>query len=617
MILRTVRGRIAAGQCTVVIASPTVPGTGTLTINGHRVDVDPAADAQRQLHVPDSGHHHEDVDRVPGIDQPELDEPRRNRRTTFTLTVQQDRGDGAGFVAVPDGTTLAVGLSDPTKLVGNTCATGTTAGTCTVTVTSTDAGSVTVTPGAITVSLLTGGPNNARAPVTVTPGSPAYATPTGATKTWVKFRFGTSPSATNLAGQAHTFIVTAEFSVAPGVFQPLTTGLVDFTWSGSGAVDAPPSTTCPILGAAGTCTVTVNNPNPGVGTLTLNGLLSATVTVGGTPTTFTNVNPTTTPNAIEFTSQTATKTWILVLRDDHAVGNQPGGYAARLRDRGAMSPWETQVLGPAAGASIAFTWTGAGSLVTPSPCVTNALGTCTVSVTSPSAGTGTLTVTSLTDTDGVTSVDLTTPGSPGTSPDQQVPLTASKTWLQYRVLLSPSATNLVGVPHTFTATVQQTGVANPTEADWTAVPVGTTLTASTTGPGTLDPASTCLTPGTAIGGTCQFVVHDAGPGTLTLNVTAIGATTVDGVPFTNIGLSAPATATKTWVSASVTVTPPSATNLAGDPHTFTVHVDVAGADGTATPLAGRWCNSRVDLHRAGHREQSTRAQPARLQGRAW
>ena len=172
---------------------------------------------------------------------------------------------------------------------------------------------------------------------------------------------------------------------------------------------------------------------------------------------------------------------------------------------------------------------------------------------------------------------------PGQAPGQVVPLTATKTWLQYRVLLSPSATNLVGVPHTFTATVQQTGVANPTEADWTAVPDGTTLTASTSGPGTLDPASSCLTPGTT-GGTCQFIVHDAGPGTLTLNVTAIASTTVDGVPFTDIALSAPATATKTWIAYTVTISP-SATNPVGAPHDFTITATVT--DGTTpTPAAG-------------------------------
>ena len=50
---------------------------------------------------------------------------------------------------------------------------------------------------------------------------------------------------------------------------------------------------------------------------------------------------------------------------------------------------------------------------------------------------------------------------PGQAPGQVVPLTATKTWSQFRVLLSPSATNLVGVPHTFTATVQTSRCGEP------------------------------------------------------------------------------------------------------------------------------------------------------------
>ena len=241
--------------------------------------------------------------------------------------MQQDRGDGAGFVAVPDGTTLAVGLSDPTKLVEqhlrhrhdgrwhlhrhgdlDRCRRGDGDARCDH-----------------RVAADWRPEQRTRPSDRATGNSPRTRHRRAATKTWVKFRLGTSPSATNLAGLAHTFTVTAEFSVAPGVFQPLTSGLVDFTWSGGGTVAAPPSTTCPILGAAGTCTVTVNDPNPGVGTLTLNGLSSATVTVGGTPTTFTNVNPTTTPNAIEFTSQTATKTWIAYFVTITPSANNPVG----------------------------------------------------------------------------------------------------------------------------------------------------------------------------------------------------------------------------------------------------------------------------------------------------
>ena len=159
-------------------------------------------------------------------------------------------------------------------------------------------------------------------------------------------------------------------------------------------------------------------------------------------------------------------------------------------------------------------------------------------------------------------VDLTTAGAPGQAPDQVVPLTATKTWSQYRVLLTPSATNLTGVAHTFTATVQHSDVIDPTEADWTAVPDGTTLAVTPSGSGMLDPASSCLTPPGTSGGTCQLIVHDAGPGTLTLTVTAIASTTVGGVPVTDIPLSAPATASKTWVAYTVTISPSATTRWA-------------------------------------------------------
>jgi hypothetical protein len=138
------------------------------------------------------------------------------------------------------------------------------------------------------------------------------------------------------------------------------------------------------------------------------------------------------------------------------------------------------------------------------------------------------------------------------------------------------------VPHTFTATVQQTAVAIPADADWTAVPDGTTLTASTAGVGTLEPASTCLTGGTTAG-TCTFVVTSSAPGTLTLTVTAIDTTTINGAAFSDIALNTPATTSKTWVAVAVSVTPPSSSNVVGQSHTFTVHVNVIGADGTTTP----------------------------------
>jgi hypothetical protein len=562
-------GTAASGQCIVVIASPTVPGTGTLTITGINSTTIPQPSRQVSFTFPTPA----TTTKTWIAYQASLSPDSTNLAGTshdFTVTVQQDRG--SGFGPVPDETTIAVTLSDPTKLAGSTCSTpGTVGGICTVTVTSAAPGTVTLTPGAIGVALLSGADPPTTVPVTVQPGTPAYATPPSATKTWLAYTVTLSPSATNLDGVPHDFTITA--TVTDGTTTtPAAGASIAFNWTGAGALLTPsPCTTS----AAGTCTVTVDSASAGIGTLTVTSL---TDSAGRVVDLTTAGAPGQAPGQV--VPLTATKTWVAYTVTISPSASNPVGTQHDFTITATVTDGTTT--SPAPNATITFTWTGAGTLVTPSPCTTNAAGTCTVSVTSPAAGTGTLTVTSLTDSAGNV-VDLTTAGAPGQTPVQQVPLTASKTWLQYRVLLTANATNLTGVPHTFTATVQQTGVTNPIEADWTAVPNGTTLTASTTGSGTLDPASTCLTGGTS-GGTCTFVVHDAGPGALTLNVTAIAATTVNSVPFANIALSAPATATKTWIAVSVSVTPPSATNLAGDPHTFTVHVDVAGADGTSTPL---------------------------------
>jgi hypothetical protein len=569
-------GTNVSGQCTVVIASPTVPGTGTLTITGINSTTIPQPTRQVSFTFPTPG-----TTTKTWIAYRALITPNSTNLAgtphTFTITAQQDRGDGSGFVAVPDGTILAVTLSDATKLTGTTCTGGTVGGTCTVTVSSDTPGAVTVTPGAMTVSLLDG--TGARSPVTVQPGSAAYATPPNATKTWVALDVSvTPPTATNLVGQSHTFTVHVDTIGADGTTtpQPAPDGTtVTWSFNGPGLVAAG-STTCNVGTAGGECDITFTNAGtPGTGTLTIT---SATFTVNGEIFTvdLTAGGPAqaTTPPPI-----TATKTWIayavaVTPSANNPVGTQHDFTITATIDDGTGSA-------PAAGATITYTWSGAGTLLTPSPCTTSASGTCTVSVVSPAAGTGILTVTSLTDSSGAT-VDLTNPGAVGQAAGQVVPLTASKTWLQYRVLLDTAATNLVGQSHTFNATVQQSALETPTDADWTGVPDGTTLAASASGSGSLDQTSTCLAGGTT-GGTCTFVVHDAGPGTLDLTVTAIATTTVDGEPFANIALTTPATTSKTWVSVAVTVTPPAATNIAGQSHTFTVQVDLLGADGTATP----------------------------------
>jgi len=69
---------------------------------------------------------------------------------TFTVTVQQNKGDGAGFVDAPDGTTVNVTLTDDAGAIStvssDTCASpGTSSGTCSITFTSQTEGTVTGT----------------------------------------------------------------------------------------------------------------------------------------------------------------------------------------------------------------------------------------------------------------------------------------------------------------------------------------------------------------------------------------------------------------------------------------------------------------------------------------
>ncbi len=66
---------------------------------------------------------------------------------TFTVRVRVDDGGPAGILAAPDGTVVAVTLTDSNGAIdtvsGDTCASGTSAGTCSVTFTSASAGTVT------------------------------------------------------------------------------------------------------------------------------------------------------------------------------------------------------------------------------------------------------------------------------------------------------------------------------------------------------------------------------------------------------------------------------------------------------------------------------------------
>ncbi len=143
-----------------------------------------------------------------------------------------------------------------------------------------------------------------------------------------------------------------------------------------------------------------------------------------------------------------------------------------------------------------------------------------------------------------------------------------------RILLTPaSAINSVGNSHTLTATVQTT----EDNSTFTAVN-GAAVSFAVTGSAT--PATgNC---NTTAAGTCTFVINSTVAGSNTINATATN--------FTQTGVSGTFTrttdtthgssgaASKTYVDASIVITPATATNAVGTPHTITA--TVTSTDGT-------------------------------------
>ncbi|HXA41788.1 MAG TPA: hypothetical protein VNV65_02630 [Candidatus Solibacter sp.] len=134
-----------------------------------------------------------------------------------------------------------------------------------------------------------------------------------------------------------------------------------------------------------------------------------------------------------------------------------------------------------------------------------------------------------------------------------------------------TATNAVGTPHTFTATVNVNN-----GSGYVTAPNGTHVTFSLTNTGGANAAfvggvSTCTT----TGGSCSVSITSTKAGqttvkaSTTLSVLGVSMTrsTGDGLPGDSVS------AVKTWVDASITIGPPSATNVVTHEHVFTITVN--------------------------------------------
>ena len=214
---------------------------------------------------------------------------------TLTATVQQDKGDGLGFVAAPNGTCVVFTLTNSlgatatftTPDDGNDCNSAggnlndcqTTAGTCSVTITSPTTGLTTINASTTFDIVTTQGTESVTRdtdPVTVTPAGPGGSGP--AIKRWAdavvvtaihNASHGTVTSV--LAGTTVHDQATVTKAAGTPDEVPAPTGTVTFNWFTNGACTGDPAATSTIaLPASGIADNTGFPQTPAVGSFAFN-----------------------------------------------------------------------------------------------------------------------------------------------------------------------------------------------------------------------------------------------------------------------------------------------------------------------------------------------------------
>src|SRR5262249_47883115 len=149
---------------------------------------------------------------------------------------------------------------------------------------------------------------------------------------------------------------------------------------------------------------------------------------------------------------------------------------------------------------------------------------------------------------------------------------ASKIWLNARISIAPSATNEIGVAHTFTVTLQKDsgsgfGPAAGEHVDVTLTPSnGATLPNPTTARGTN------ASENTDANGQCTITFTSPRAGKVTGHASA--TLTIGGLPLTvqtNGQGGNSSDAVKTYVDANIQINPPTANNPLNTNHVLTAH----------------------------------------------
>ncbi len=528
---------------------------------------------------------------------------------TFTVTVQQDLGDGvdsdmdgspfdsvANAPVTVDLTSLNGASAVPsTPLSGMTDANG----HFQVTFTSLSAGLVV---GNATTTFTVNGTSLTRDtdPATSETAGPGGSGP--ATKRYVDAKIIITPDSTNEVGQPHTFTATVYADNGDGVDDDGVMGNYDAVGAGedvaitltssNGAAAVPSTPLAGVTDVLGQFSVTFTSLSAGL----VVGSATSNVDVAGLVLPRTTDGSETVVGSGVYNSGTATKRYvdakIIITPDSTNEVGQPHTFTATVYadngdgvdDDGVMGNYDAV----GAGEDVAITLTSSNGAAavpsTPLAGVTDVLGQFSVTFTSLSAGLVVGSATSNVDVAGLV-LPRTTDGSEtvvGSGVYNSG--TATKRYVDAKIIITPDSTNEVGQPHTFTATVyadngdgvDDDGVMGNYDAVGAGEDVAITLTSSN---GAAAVPSTPLAGVTDVLGqfSVTFTSLSAGlvVGSATSNVdvaglvlprTTDGSETVVGSGVYNSG-----TATKRYVDARITIGP-DATNNVGDPHTFTVTV---------------------------------------------
>jgi hypothetical protein len=358
-------------------------------------------------------------------------------------------------------------------------------------------------------------------------------------------------------GDTHTFTAHLEFDKGDGSgFVNAPAGeQIDFTEAGPGTLAASTCTT----NASGVCTIALDSPTlTGLSTVTAN-WDGAVATAQGTA-------------SASAAPDEALKRWVdvkLDLTPESAVNRvgEEHTFTAHLQfDKGDGNGF----VDAPAGEEIDFSRTGVGTLSAAS-CQTNASGVCSVVLNSAVTGS--------------TSVDASWDGGVTTSNGTvttSVTDTASKDWVDALIVINPPQdTNEVGDDHVYTISVQQriNGVSSPA--------VGVEALASIlSGPGAFVGDDSCTTNAS---GECTVTITSDETGLTTVMAGATVLVNGKSIALETDGVGGNASpAIKRWVNARLTVTPPEATNVVGDPHTFVGHLefDLGNGSGFVDAPAG-------------------------------